>query len=259
MNSSHGRAWDLLAVKGGKPYHTLYHQDCLILPQPSGHVAQTKFLEEAEEYLKLKFLKMETISFPGLNKQKLLNHDTIPGGKFKGLTVNEAVKSVNNVEISSLILGSNDANWLFKLEPEKAVKEFFKLVSVIYNGSNIKHVFIATLFPRKEFYTRPGHLKRGIQEFNNALLSAKGNRNLEIKIKNRENLEINLKFHIIDMTDIFKYNIMCNDEFFCNRSKDGIHLKGIFSERYLEKMNMEIVKFFKIKDPRFPLRPKKKN
>ena len=187
-------------------------------------------------------MNMFVISFPGLNKHKILNNKPIPSGKFKNMDLRSALRSFEIAEISSLVLGSNDSRWLFSLPPDNALKEFFQLIRQLYDGTNFKVLFISTIFPRMEFYDHKGKLKPGIREFNEQLISAKGDSRYEIKIRNLENKIVTLKWRLVNMTDIFSYDKMCDPKMYCGVRQDGVHLKGIHAERYLELMNLTVKK-----------------
>ena len=201
---------------------------------------------------------MESITFPGLKREKVLNThkiNLIPSGNFVGKTVKEALSYFSTANMSALILGSNDHKWLFSLTPQEALSQFFELLRNLYNKTNFRVVFVSTIFPRIEFYDSLGILKPGIKEFNTALLAADSK---FIKIINKQGVSVNLTFRVVDMTAIFKYAEMSNPRFYCNRSKDGIHLKGVHAERYLEQMNVTAKTYIKSQQRKLILERKKK-
>lgn len=245
-----------------KLYHEINHQCCLILPQPSGSPLQTPYIdfkEESKNYIrnicekvwydspvpKSECPTLATISFPGLNKHKIYSKTEIPGGPYRDMSLKSALQSFRLAKISSLILSSNDGKWLFKLPPYAAVKEFFKVIEYLYDGTNFEVLFISTMFPRREFYSCKGELKMGdldgfyksgVKEFNDALLSVKGMKDFEIRIKNREGKRVVLKQRVVDMTKILEYDQMYNINMYCARSGDGKHIKGVYSQRCLEQI-----------------------
>ena len=239
------------------PYHNLQHQCCLVLPQPSGSPAMTSFKEESEMYIKAKYpdVDLTTISFPGFSKRKLQSGVTIPGGFCKGLTMNEALQRYKHATLSSLIFGSNDWKWLFKYTPQEAIMKFLDLVQGLYNNTNFETVFISTMFPRREFYSPDGRLwegrwgddyKMGVKEFNDAILSAPGQRKFEIKIKNLAGKDVLLRYKIIDMTKDLPYDKMFDMDVYCQKSRDGTHVRGVYYERFLDNLYKMFLSFKKV-------------
>ena len=250
-----------------KPYHSVYHQCCALLPQPSGSVHMKHFKTEFNEFIKAKcqdiWLQspvpsspcpdLATISFPGYNRHKLYSNAVIPGGFCRGLTMKAALQRYRRATMSSLILGSNDWRWLFELTPEEAIRKFFDILEHLYDRTNFEVLFISTMFPRREMYTWEGELisgeqggvyenyKMGVKEFNQALVLARGK--IDIRIKNVQGENVFLKWRVVDMTNILEYGKMFDTKMYCSRSGDGTHIKGIYSERFLEQLLNEVKKY----------------
>ena len=88
-------------------YHTTTHQDCLILPQPSGFpIPRHNIIRESKEYMTYKFGDFKTISFPGLNRDKIGLNKRVPGGEFKNYPIKLAFQSFESLSICLLVLGS---------------------------------------------------------------------------------------------------------------------------------------------------------
>ena len=66
-----------------------------------------------------------------------------------------------------------------------------------------------------------------------------------LKINNKCGIVSELKWRIVDMTNIFKYDEMFSKEFYCSQEKRGVHLKAIYAERYLEKLNTTVKEYLK--------------
>ena len=179
--SSHTRAADPDGVKFNKfsgryvPHHTRTHQDCLILPQPSGYFQQN-IATEAKNYIKNKFGNVTTISFPGLDKTKINSNRKVPGGSFKGTPIKTALRSFKNSRICLLILGSNDWRYLTSMPPEEAVMDFLHQIKSLLNYTNFSIVVLTTLFPRIEMYDSNNVIDPKVIKFNEFLLSVKGKR-----------------------------------------------------------------------------------
>lgn len=255
IGSSLARGWDQHAVRpvfregvvtNYINYHRPEHQCCLVMPQPSGYY-NINFMSEAQEYLSLKYYKMVTISFPGLNTHKILNDIPIPSGPFGGWSVRESLQFFKNAERSSLILGSNDWEKKFrKLSTDKALDQFFELITQLYNHTNFKVVFISTIFPRIPFYNN-NQIDYKLTAFNQGLVEAKKNSLYaeRLKITNRQGEEKILKWRLVDMTEQFYDSKMLNRNSYCDFYRDGIHIKASLSELYLSEMNKSVKRYLK--------------
>ena len=241
LTSSHGRGCDRNAVIYSQsqqrlvPYHNLQHQDCLVRPQPAP-LHMDSFMENSQKYIELKYPDLFTLSFPGLNKYKIEHDSPIPSGVFQDYSVRQALQSFTKSKICSLIFGSNDFKWITSKSAEDAVKDYFKLLSFLFNGTAFKTVFVSTIFPRRSFYCN-GVINPLFKHFNDELLSS-GNR--FIKISNPMGEETSLNIRIINMTNVFKYEEMDNPKFYCGRSRDGTHINGFYFENYLSQLFLSI-------------------
>lgn len=257
LNSSHSRGWEEDAVIHNKlrnvwePYHTQTHLDCLVRPQPSlPRMQSTGFLEDSQTYISNKFPKLCTMTLPGFNKAKIHNNTPIPSGLFAGYTPRKALLTFSRAQMAALIFGSNDHKWLFSLTTEEAIIQYLKLIKLLFNGTCFKVLFISTIFPRQEFY-KQGVISPALQAFNDALIGENGK---YLCIKNLNGEEVKLSLRIVNMTSIFKYKEMNCSKFYCSRSRDGTHLKGIYSERYLEQLFSTIKNYSKVKAKQEKLR-----
>ena len=251
--SSHVRAFDPQGViwdkQAGlyKDHHTLNHQDCLILPQPSGSTAMIEYKIDSLTYIESKYPNLVPISIPGLRRANL-NFSRVnvgPWSPFNKLTINQSLRRFNHAEISILIYGSNDHETHFSKEPEEAVKELLLDIQRIYTRTNFKVVFITTLFPRMEFYEN-NILKRGLKEFNNELIKASRSRNSDLEIINKNGEKTKLKFRIINTREIFPYEKMFSKSFFCQfKQHDGTHLNAEYSEQLMDLIHATIGNFKK--------------
>ena len=222
------------------------------MPQPNGNLATDKFytadspLEESEEYIKNKLGDLKTVSFPGLDEYKIATNKKIPGGTYKGKTMKEALQSFDTTRFCLLILGSNDWLNLVQMGTETAVRHFLQVVSRLFNGTNFKVVFLTTLIPRKEMYgTRNIHPK--IVQFNSFLLSTVNKNEFQLNIKNKRGINQKLHYRVADLQGVLPYNKMSENHMYCHRNyfPDEVHLQGVYMERVLEQMFLEVWKYLK--------------
>ena len=271
LNSSHGRGWEEDAVKqGGKPhgdrgrggrrgrgmcrgsgrqpgaqrvvfvpYHTANHLDCRVQPQPTPEVMSPDAAQEDSQcYIRNKFPNMVTLTFPGLNRNKIKNNEVIPSGRFKGFTPREALLKFTKARMASLVLASNDS-WILSKPTDDAIQAYFQMINGLFTGTCFKILFISTMFPRRSFY-KNGHINSAVVNFNLALLQK--HKKYE-KISGPSGETVLLGIRIVDMTSSFPYEAMDHPRYYCSRSRDGIHLKGIYSEIYLNNLFAEIRKY----------------
>ena len=258
MSSSHGRGWEEEAVikqwihhgRGREQdsgrrsaqwvgYHTETHLDCRVQPQPTPQrMSPDAACIDSQSYIKAKYPNMVTMTIPGLNKHKIDKREVIPSGTFKGLTPREGLLSFTKAKMAALILGSND-NWILTKNTSDSIQDYFKMLEGLFSGTCFKVLFLSTVFPRRSFY-KNGTINQKLKSFNEALLAKHKN---YIKISDANGATVLLTLRIVDMTSTFRYEEMDHPRFYCTRSKDGIHLKGVYSELYLENLFREITKY----------------
>ena len=190
---------------------------------------------------------MITLTHPGLNYHKIHKSCPLPAGPFTGLSMKQALQQFNYAKMSACVLGTNNWEVYFRKPAKDAVKDLLDLIQFLYDGTNFEVVFIATIFPRQDFYTQTGpklgRLNYGLKEFNDCLLASRGK--IKLEINNKSGIVSELKWKVVDMTSIFKYDKMFSDEFYCSQEKHGVHLKGIYAERFLEKLNSTVKEYLK--------------
>ena len=288
FTSSLGAGLDPYAVKpvtvdGERKYerkHNKEHLDCLVGTNTS---KPQFFVRDSLNHIQ-KIRPLAIASFPGLNTNKLLGKrwclypephlvevgnavpTPLPAGKYKGKTIPQVVKSFKDSKIAAIIYGSNNRIYFEKnkhISPEKAVKMFFQELELVFNESQFEMLFISTIFPRGEDLNEKGELISQIKEFNDLLLLpySRTNPNFKINIKSHDGKEKQLKWDIIDMTDLLVYREMKDPKYFCQlnnykKFKDLIHVnKKYLSEFYL-RLDTKINKY-KIIKKRYGDRPRK--
>ena len=252
--TSHGRAWVPHAVKFNNPCHTVDHQCCLILPHPRPENPTSEFLQESETYINNKYLPMESICIPGLNYSKLRRNVKVPSGKYKGLIIPQAVRC-SKLELSGVILGSNDVERLLRLDLRLAIKQLLKMLELIFRNSYVKTIFLTTIIPRKSFYL--SNLMPRLNELNTELLKRNSRGHLNIFPYKHSQPDYCIPIILVDVTHIFTNEVVLSDSSYCQISKDGINFQANISEQLLREFKNKITKYIQKRTFR-PRHPKKK-
>merc|ERR1711972_1269047 len=107
---------------------------------------------------------------------------------------------------------------------------------------------IATIFPRGEDLNDQNEVITHVKEFNEMLTSyhVRTYRDFEIKKVDGHNL----KWRIVDMTDIFVYEKMKEEKYFCQKNhgrkeKDFIHFNKNYLNAFYRRLDQEIQNYRK--------------
>ena len=121
---------------------------------------------------------------------------------------------------------------------------------MLFKGSYVDVVFIATIFPRAEDINKSGQLVTNIKAFNDLLLLPKSCTAWKFHIRFRDGSGITklLKWSPVDMTADLPYHEMRDERFYCinnlkKKNPDKTHLNALYLEVFYKKLDSCISKF----------------